>query len=165
MTSVIFRTALLTSTSFAFLLSTAAVAQDAISPPAPAGTQASETAPPTEADLPDEEMDEEEGEEIIVTGTRPRGSVIGDIPPENTLDGRDVRATGATDITELLDALAPQIGSARGRGGERPILLLNGRRISASVSFATFQPRRSSGLKSCPKRSRSNMAIAPTNGS
>ncbi len=75
-------------------------------------------------------MDEEEGEEIVVTGTRPRGSVIGDIPPENTLDSRDVRATGATDITELLDALAPQIGSARGRGGERPILLLNGRRIS-----------------------------------
>ena len=57
--------------------------------------------------------------------------MIGDIPPENTLTGRDVRATGATDITELLEALAPQIGSARGRGGERPILLLNGQRISS----------------------------------
>jgi len=30
----------------------------------------------------------------------------------------------------LLDALAPQIGSAQGRGGERPVLLLNGQRIS-----------------------------------
>ena len=60
----------------------------------------------------------------------PRGSVVGDIPPENTLDARDVRATGATSITELLDALAPQIGSARGRGGEAPVLLLNGQRIS-----------------------------------
>ena len=69
-------------------------------------------------------------EDIVVVGQRPRGSVIGDIPPENTLTGRDVRATGATSITELLDALAPQIGSARGRGGERPILLLNGQRIS-----------------------------------
>ena len=47
------------------------------------------------------------------------------------LGGRDVRATGATDINELLDALAPQIGSARGRGGERPILLLNGQRVSS----------------------------------
>ena len=56
--------------------------------------------------------------------------MVGDIPPENTLDARDVRATGATNITELLDALAPQIGSARGRGGERPVLLLNGQRIS-----------------------------------
>ena len=59
-----------------------------------------------------------------------RGSVVGDIPPENTLDARDVRATGATNINELLDALAPQIGSAQGRGGEAPVLLLNGQRIS-----------------------------------
>jgi hypothetical protein len=69
-------------------------------------------------------------EEIVVTGARPRGSVVGDIPPENTLDARDVRATGATSISELLDALAPQIGSSRGRGGEAPVLLLNGLRIS-----------------------------------
>ena len=65
---------------------------------------------------------DETGEEepIVVVGHRPRGSVIGDIPPENTLDARDVRATGATNINELLDALAPQIGSAQGRGGEQP---------------------------------------------
>ncbi|MBV8909112.1 MAG: TonB-dependent receptor plug domain-containing protein [Sphingomonas sp.] len=69
-------------------------------------------------------------EEIVITGAKPRGSVVGDIPPENTLDARDVRATGATSINELLDALAPQIGSARGRGGEQPVLLLNGQRIS-----------------------------------
>ena len=56
--------------------------------------------------------------------------MVGDIPPENTLDSRDVRATGATNISELLDAIAPQIGSARGRGGEAPVLLLNGQRIS-----------------------------------
>ena len=72
----------------------------------------------------------DEGTEIVVTGVR-RGSVVGDIPPENILNSRDVRATGATSIDELLDALAPQIGSARGRGGERPILLLNGQRISS----------------------------------
>ena len=83
------------------------------------------------ADPADDYADEENGDEIVVTGQRPRGSVIGDIPPENTLNSRDVRATGATDITELLEALAPQIGSARGRGGERPILLLNGLRISS----------------------------------
>jgi len=69
-------------------------------------------------------------EEIVVTGARARGSVVGDIPPQNILDARDVRATGATSITELLDALAPQIGSARGRGGEAPVLLLDGLRIS-----------------------------------
>ena len=70
-------------------------------------------------------------EEIVVVGARPRGSVIGDILPEDTLDARDVRATGASNINELLEAIAPQIGSAQGRGGERPVLLLNGQRISS----------------------------------
>lgn len=68
---------------------------------------------------------------IIITGGRPRGSVVGDIPPQNTLDARDVRATGATSVSELLDALAPQIGSSQGRGGEHPVILLNGQRISS----------------------------------
>jgi hypothetical protein len=77
------------------------------------------------------EYEDEESETIVVTGARPRGSVIGDIPPENTLTTRDVMATGATDINELLEALEPQIGSARGRGGGRPIMLLNGQRVSS----------------------------------
>ena len=85
------------------------------------------TSPAPSAGAPDDVGDEEE---IVVTGARPRGSVVGDIPPENTLDARDVRATGATNINELLDALAPQIGSVRGRGAEAPVLLLNGQRIS-----------------------------------
>ena len=70
-------------------------------------------------------------EEIVVRGQRARGSVIGDIPPEKTYDARDVRATGASNINELLDALAPEIGSSRGRGGGAPVLLLNGQRISS----------------------------------
>lgn len=79
------------------------------------------------------DTDEEDSEEqpIVIVGSKPRGSVIGDIPPENTLDARDVRATGATNINELLDALAPQIGSTQGRGGEAPVLLLNGQRVSS----------------------------------
>ena len=81
---------------------------------------------------PDVDTGDEEQPEIVVTGAKPRGSVVGDIPPENTLDARDVRATGATSINELLDAIAPQIGSAQGRGsGGRPVLLLNGQRISS----------------------------------
>jgi hypothetical protein len=79
---------------------------------------------------PAEEEPDEDGEPIIVTGSRPRGSVVGDIPPEKTFNAGDVRATGATNINELLAALAPEIGSARGRGGGQPVLLLNGQRIS-----------------------------------
>jgi hypothetical protein len=97
--------------------------QTAATPSAPAAA-----APAAGAAQPGDEFGDEE--DIVITGQRPRGSVVGDIPPENTLDSRDVRATGATNINELLDALAPQVGSARGRGGERPVLLLNGQRIS-----------------------------------
>jgi iron complex outermembrane recepter protein len=89
-----------------------------------------------EAAQPDEpdtltEFEEEDSQTIVVTGAKPRGSVVGDIPPENVLSSQDVRATGATDITELLQAIEPQIGSARGRGEGRPIMLLNGLRVSS----------------------------------
>ena len=112
------RTLLLAGATMFFPLSPSLAQQPA---PAPAAS-------PAPTAQPADDLGEEE--EIVVTGQRARGSVVGDIPAENTLDARDVRATGATNITELLDALAPQIGSARGRGGEAPVLLLNGQRIS-----------------------------------
>ena len=117
----------------AVLLPASLIAQTAPVPAQPDATQpaagqpATATVPTTEP--PVDEFGDEDA--IVIQGQRPPGSVIGDIPPENTLDTRDVRATGATNITELLDAIAPQIGSSRGRGGERPVLLLNGQRISS----------------------------------
>ena len=100
-----------------------AVAQQPTAPAPATTTQTPAATQPTD-EIPDEE-------DIVITGQRPRGSVIGDIPPEKTLDAREVRATGATNINELLEALAPQIGSVQGRGGESPVLLLNGQRISS----------------------------------
>jgi hypothetical protein len=113
-----------------------------ILPVAPAeAQQTTAAAPPVTTDQPvttsgstgTTQVTEEEGdeEEIVITGARPRGSVVGDISPEKVLTQADIRATGATSITDLLDALAPEIGSARGRGGEQPVLLLNGQRISS----------------------------------
>ena len=125
--------------SVAMLLPAApALAQQTASPTSPSTAsptqQTQATAPQTNAPAPATDVPDEFGDEeapIVITGAKPRGSVIGDIPPENTLDSRDVRATGATNINELLDAIAPQIGSVQGRGGERPVLLLNGQRISS----------------------------------
>src|SRR4051812_44137919 len=103
--------------------------------PAQAQQQASESAAqqPETTHAPAVQPTDENGEEeeIVIVGSKPRGSVVGDIPPEDTLDARDVRATGASNVSELLEAIAPQIGSAQGRGGERPVLLLNGQRISS----------------------------------
>lgn len=120
------RSTLFAGASVALLFGSPAWAQ---SPPAPAAPAEPMVAPPGEPPAASDDYSDEE-EAIVVTGARPRGSVVGDIPPENTLDSRDIRATGATNITELLDALAPQIGSAQGRGGGSPVLLLNGQRIS-----------------------------------
>lgn len=95
---------------------------------------ANSTLPATAEQEPDTalpEYEDEDAKTIVVTGTKPRGSVVGDIPPENVLTPGDVRATGATDVAELLEAIAPQTGSTRGRDGGRPVMLLNGQRISS----------------------------------
>ena len=86
------------------------------------------------ANQPDSEDD------IVIVGQRQLATVIGDIPPENQLTSRDIRATGATSITELLAAIAPQIGSARGRGTGQPVLLLNGQRISSFRELRDIPP-------------------------
>ncbi|MBA3525972.1 MAG: TonB-dependent receptor [Sphingomonas sp.] len=112
---------LLVTSAVALAASTAGAQQ-----PAPADTAAAQ---PTRTDGKIEEFEDGESDTIVVTGQR-RGAVIGDIPPEDVLGAADVRATGATSINELLEALAPQLGSARGRGGGRPITLLNGQRVS-----------------------------------
>lgn len=68
--------------------------------------------------------------EVVVTGQRPRGSVQGDISPDIVLDAEQLRAYGAGNIAELLQALEPLTRSNRGRADAGPILLVNGRRIS-----------------------------------
>lgn len=82
-------------------------------------------------DLPAAPAEGEEAEEIVVAGQRQRGSVIGNVDPEVQLTPADIRSYGVSSVAELLTALAPQTGSVRGRGGEPPIVLLNGRRISS----------------------------------
>ena len=120
--------------------------------PAPLFAQET-TTPGTEAQaagdqpvLTDEELDaavdaEASDEEVIVvTGQRERGAVLGDIEPEIQLDRRDIRAYGAGSIAELLDALAPQTQSGRGRGEGRPVTLVNGRRISSFREIRDLPP-------------------------
>ena len=107
-------------------------------PPGPAGPAAQ----PGDPNDPEAEFDEEdeEGETIVVTGQRQRGAVIGDIPPEVQLDRREIRALGAASLSELLDAIAPQTRSGRGRDGGRPVILLNGRRISGFSEIRDIPP-------------------------
>jgi hypothetical protein len=106
----------------------------------PATQPGATTAPKAAASEDDEEDNDNSSGEIVVTGQRPRGAVQSDIPPENQLNRRDIQAYGASSISELLDAIAPQTASTRGRGGEAPVILLNGRRISSFAEIRDIPP-------------------------
>ena len=107
-------------TFLALMAATAPVAAWAQTPPAAQPQQARPQADEEETETPD----------VVVTGSRtPPGSVVGDIPPEISLNPADVRSYGVSSVAELLTGLAPQTGSGRGSGGQ-PVVLLNGRRIS-----------------------------------
>ena len=126
-----------------------------------------DTLPPAVAqqaalDPGDEVNDEVKDEEIVITGQRARGAALGDILPLETLDSRDVRATGATSISELLAALAPQIGSAQGRGGEGPVLLLNGQRITGFPELRDVPPEAIQRVEILPEEVALKYGFAPT---
>ena len=69
-----------------------------------------------------------DGGEIVVQAQKLPGSVVGDIPPEQTLGPADIRSYGVSTISDLLTELSPQTTSGRGDGGV--VVLLNGRRIA-----------------------------------
>lgn len=118
---------------FASAVHTPLVAQE---PTAPASAPQPPPEEPETLDVPIEGA----AEEIVVTGTRLRGQVDSDIPPEVQLDEKDVAAYGASSISELLDALEPLTQSARGRSGGRPVILVNGRRISGFSEVRNLPP-------------------------
>lgn len=76
------------------------------------------------------ENEADEPADVVVTGGRERGSVPGDIQPEIQLRAGDIRSYGVSSVAELLTELEPQTSSGRGREGGRPVVLLDGRRIS-----------------------------------
>jgi iron complex outermembrane receptor protein len=115
--------------------------------PAPAGAAGAATpAPPTSpppAAAPAgsaDDSDDDSGPAIVVTGTRERGAVLSDIPPEIQLDRRDIRATGASSVADLINILSPQTASTRGRGGDGPVILVDGRRISGFGEIRDLPP-------------------------
>lgn len=113
----------------------------ALAPPA----MAQET-PQSQADgMFDDEDDigpdlERHGNEILVVATRLRGEIETTQPAILTLEEEDVASYGVASIDELLTALAPQTGSGSGRGDGRPVVLLNGQRISSFREMRDIPP-------------------------
>ena len=77
---------------------------------------------------------------IVVTGTRLRGSVETDVQPIEELQEDEINALGASSIADVLSAISPQTSSGRGRGGGRPIVLLNGQRVSGFRELRNIPP-------------------------
>lgn len=90
----------------------------------------------------DEDMPVDEGAsgEIVVTAERIRGSVDTDVPPVEQLNEADIASLGASSLTDLVAAVAPQANSGRGRGGGMPIILLNGQRVSGFRELRDLPP-------------------------
>lgn len=82
-----------------------------------------------QADQPSLPQTEEAAEEeiVVTAGARPPGSALGNIKPEVTLGAGDIRALGASNVTEILAEIAPQI---RGTASRQPLILLDGHRVS-----------------------------------
>ncbi|NIJ38331.1 outer membrane receptor protein involved in Fe transport [Sphingopyxis panaciterrae] len=120
------RAALLAATAIA---STPALAAD---------EQVAEPAVPVSNE--DEDYDDIDGEEIVVTAPRLAGQLDTDFAAEAELDEAAIASYGASSIEELLDALEPQTRSGRGRGGGRPVILVNGRRTSGFGAVRNIPP-------------------------
>jgi iron complex outermembrane recepter protein len=102
------------------------------------------TSPSLQVEGEDADEEEESGVgssgEIVVVASRIRGEL--DVPqqPVAVFDEDQIAAYGASSIDELLQAIAPQTGSGRGRSEGRPVILLNGQRISSFREMRSIPP-------------------------
>ena len=124
--------------ALAIAIASPAIAAQAPSPSAPSD-------PAAASPLPFEEelaLEARQSGEIIVIADRIRGQVDAPDKPIQTLNEEDIASYGATSITDLLTALAPQTGSGRGRGaaGGMPVMLLNGQRVSSFREMRGIPP-------------------------
>lgn len=101
-----------------------------------------------------------EGEkDVVVTGERVRGSVIGTVPPLATLDEAAIRALGVSTMKEVLERLKA-VGTSM--GGDQPVLLLNGRRISGWQEMENVPPEAIERTEILPEEESPRFGFPPT---
>ncbi len=96
----------------------------------------------TPSQAADEAADTAEASEVVIPPERPPreqyGAVVGDIAPELQMTPSEIQSYGVSTVTDLLNEIAPQTRSDRGRGASQPVVLLNGRRISSLNEVANI---------------------------
>lgn len=118
-----------------------------------------------DGDQPEEEAKDDqavlEDGAIVVTANRLRGELLVEQPPVLELNEADIQGIGAGSISELLEAIAPQTGSARGRGGGRPIFLINGVRVASFREFRSYPPEAIAKVEVFPEEVAQRFGFAP----
>lgn len=97
-------------------------------------------ATPALAQTSENDVPTPEEEEIVVTAERYAGSVDAAQPPIAVIEEEEIASYGASSLEELLNEIAPQAGSGRGRGDGHPAILLNGQRISGFRELRNYPP-------------------------
>ncbi|WP_209347194.1 hypothetical protein [Pontixanthobacter sp. CEM42] len=109
----------------------------------------------------DEQSTISQGDEIVVVGQRLRGQVETDQPPILELEEEDIAAFGANSITDLLAAIEPQTSSTRGRGGGRPVFLINGVRVGSFREFRSYPPEAIRKVEVLPEETAQKFGFPP----
>jgi len=94
----------------------------------------------TANDDADESEPASQENQIVVTAQRLRGQLDVEQAPILELNAEDIQASGATSIAELVQVISPQTTSSRGRGGGRPVFLVNGVRIGSFRELRSYPP-------------------------
>ena len=99
---------------------------------------------------------------IIVQGQRLRGELNVEEQPILELSEEDIAALGAGSIEDLLAAIEPASGSSRGgRGGGRPIFLINGVRVGSFREFRSYPPEAIAKVEVFPEETAQRFGFSP----
>lgn len=99
--------------------------------------------------------------EIVVRSGRVRGQLFVEQAPLLQLDEAAIAAEGVTSITDLISQISARTGSARGRGGGGPIILVNGIRIGSFREFANYPPEALARVEVFPEEVAQRFGFAP----
>ena len=137
--------------------SNVALAQDG----APAAAQARSGADTDPDDPSDRPAASPAANEIVVSADRRRGRLDVEQAPLIELGEEDIASQGVTSIADLVTQITNQTGSARGRGGGRPVILINGIRVGSFREFSRYPPEALERVEVFPEETAQRFGFPP----
>jgi hypothetical protein len=134
------RTVLATSSlAIAAALASPAMAADPPPPPPAPMAVSDQSIDPASPPVVDQASPDDENQ-IVVIADALRGAVDAPQPPIVELNEQDIASYGASSLADLVSQLSTETGSGRGRGGGRPVFLINGLRVSSFREMQSYPP-------------------------